>query len=63
MLEQRIGDGTCESGENSESFSIIGDAEGRRERPVSVIGCVDLFSPNAEEKDDRLSSVSLYTFA
>lgn len=54
-----IGDGTCENGESSEGCSINGDAEGRRQRPVSVIGCVDLFSPNAEEKDDCLPSVSL----
>lgn len=75
MLEQRtkernanaflykdcIGDGACENGESSESCSVNGDSEGRRERPVSVIGCVDLFSPNAEEKDDRLPSVSFYS--
>lgn len=37
-----------------------GDVQGRRLRPVSVM---DLFSPDAEEKDDRLPSVSLYSYS
>lgn len=35
-----------------------GDVQDRRQRPVSVIGGVDLFSsPGAEDRDDRLPSV------
>lgn len=38
-----------------------GDAQGRRYRPISVIGVVDVFRPDAEEKDDNLPSVSCYS--
>lgn len=55
------GDDTCENGESPEGSSMNGDAQSRRQRPVSVIGGVDLLSPNAEEKDERLPSVSLHT--
>ncbi|KAG8009454.1 Spermatogenesis-associated protein 13 [Nibea albiflora] len=49
-------DGSFGNGESPESCSMNGDAQGRRQRPVSVIGVVDLFSPDAEEKDDSLPS-------
>nr|XP_046226784.1 spermatogenesis-associated protein 13 isoform X2 [Scatophagus argus] len=50
------GDDTCGDGESPESCSVNGDVQStRQQRPVSVIG-VDLFSPDAEERDDRLPS-------
>ncbi|XP_034561811.1 uncharacterized protein spata13 isoform X1 [Notolabrus celidotus] len=40
-----------------ESCSVSnGDIQGCRQRPVSVIGAGDLYSPDAEEKDGRLPS-------
>lgn len=53
------GDDSCENEESPEGCSMNGDVQSRRQRPISVIGGVDLLSPNAEEKDDRLPSVSL----
>ncbi|XP_044031598.1 uncharacterized protein spata13 isoform X2 [Siniperca chuatsi] len=50
------GNDACGNGESPESCSMNGDVQGRRLRPISVIGVVDLFSPAAEEKDDRLPS-------
>lgn len=38
---------------DTESCTMNGDVQGRRLRPVSVM---DLFSPDADEKDDRLPS-------
>lgn len=55
-----IGDDSCENGESPEGSCVNGDIQNRRQRPVSVIGGVDLLTSNAEEKDDPLSSVSLY---
>lgn len=55
------GDDSCENGESPEGSSVNGDVQSWRQRPVSVIGGVDLLSPNAEEKDDHLPSVSLHT--
>lgn len=51
------GDDACGNGESLESCSINGDVQARRQRPISVIGVGDVFSPDAEEKDDRLPSV------
>lgn len=51
------------NGESPESSSMNGDIQAMRQRPISVIGVVDLFSPDAEEKDDRLPSVSLYSYS
>ncbi|KAM9337202.1 uncharacterized protein spata13 [Symphorus nematophorus] len=50
------GDDVCGNGESPESCSMNGDVQSRKFRPVSVIGGVDLFAPDAEEKDDRLPS-------
>uniref|UniRef100_A0A672J2W3 Uncharacterized LOC115394626 n=1 Tax=Salarias fasciatus TaxID=181472 RepID=A0A672J2W3_SALFA len=50
------GSGTFGDGENSEGCSIDEDVQSWRQRPVSVIGSADLFSPEAELKDDRLPS-------
>ncbi|XP_073344287.1 spermatogenesis-associated protein 13 isoform X1 [Pagrus major] len=50
------GDDMCASGESPESCNVNGDFQGLRYRPISVIGVVDLFPPDAEEKDDRLPS-------
>ncbi|KAE8279888.1 Spermatogenesis-associated protein 13 APC-stimulated guanine nucleotide exchange factor 2 [Larimichthys crocea] len=50
------GDDSFENGESPESCSMNGDIQGRRQRPISVIGVVDLFPPDAEEKDDSLPS-------
>lgn len=61
LLKDCNGDGTSENGESLEGCSVNRDVQSFRERPLSVIGGVDLFSPNAEEKDDRLPSVSLYS--
>nr|XP_043885738.1 spermatogenesis-associated protein 13 isoform X2 [Solea senegalensis] len=47
---------TCENGESPENCGMNGDVLCTRLRPVSVIGVVDLFSPDAEEKDDLLPS-------
>lgn len=54
------GNDVCGNGDSPESCSMNGDVQGRRLRPVSVM---DLFSPDAEEKDDRLPSVSLYSYS
>ncbi|XP_051266462.1 spermatogenesis-associated protein 13 isoform X1 [Dicentrarchus labrax] len=48
------GDDAC--GNEGSPESMNGDTQGRKLRPISVIGVVDLFSPDAEEKDDRLPS-------
>lgn len=60
MHKDCVDDDSCENGESPEGSCINGDIQNRRQRPVSVIGGVDLLTSNAEEKDDRLSSVSLY---
>lgn len=52
----------CENGESNENCSINGDINGNRQRPLSTIGVVDLFPPDAEEKEDSLPSVSFYRY-
>ena len=54
-------DDTCVNRESPESSSMNGDGQCRRYRPISVIGAGDLFPPDAEEKEDRLPSVSCYS--
>lgn len=54
-----IGGGSCENGEIPDGSSMNGDVQNKKQRPLSVTGGVDLFCPNAEEKDDCLTSVSL----
>ncbi|XP_025766066.1 spermatogenesis-associated protein 13 isoform X2 [Oreochromis niloticus] len=44
------------NGESPESCSMNGDIQARRQRPISVIGPVDLFPPDAELKEDNLPS-------
>lgn len=51
-----VGGSSCESQENCDS--INGDVPNRRHRPLSVIGGLDVYPPNAEDKDEHLSSVS-----
>ncbi|TNN88880.1 Spermatogenesis-associated protein 13 [Liparis tanakae] len=51
------GGDACGNGESPESGSIDGDAQGARQRPVSMIGGSDLFSSDTEEKDGRLPSL------
>lgn len=48
------------NGESPESTN--GNVQCKRYRPISVTGVADLFPPDAEEKDDRLPSVSCYTY-
>ncbi|XP_071769828.1 uncharacterized protein spata13 [Centroberyx gerrardi] len=48
--------GRCENGDSPENCSMNGDIQSRRQRPISMIGVVDLFPPDAEEKEDRLPS-------
>ncbi|XP_041669981.1 spermatogenesis-associated protein 13 isoform X2 [Cheilinus undulatus] len=52
--------GSCNINGNGESLESCnmsnGDVQGCRQRPVSVIGVVDLFSPDAVEKDGHLPS-------
>ncbi|TDG97297.1 hypothetical protein EPR50_G00224360 [Perca flavescens] len=50
------GNYACGNGNIPENCSINGEVQGMRQRPISVIGAVDLFSSDAEEKDDRLPS-------
>ncbi|KAM6971587.1 uncharacterized protein spata13 [Tautogolabrus adspersus] len=51
------GDNIYGNGESLESCSMSnGDIQGSKQRPISVIGVVDAFSPDAEEKDGRLPS-------
>ncbi|XP_035856530.1 spermatogenesis-associated protein 13 isoform X3 [Sander lucioperca] len=50
------GNDSCGNGDIPENCSINRDVQGMRQRPISVIGAVDLFSSDAEEKDDRLPS-------
>ncbi|XP_031706376.1 uncharacterized protein spata13 isoform X1 [Anarrhichthys ocellatus] len=50
------GGDACGDGESRENCSINGDVQYTRQRPISVIGVVDLFSADTEEKDDRLPS-------
>ncbi|CAG04207.1 unnamed protein product [Tetraodon nigroviridis] len=57
LLQKDCTGGFCESPENP-SGSINGDVQNRRQRPLSMIGGVDVFPPSAAEKDERLSSVS-----
>ncbi|GAA6217327.1 spermatogenesis-associated protein 13-like isoform X1 [Lates japonicus] len=47
---------TYGNGESPESCGMNGDVQRSRQRPISVIGAVDLFPSDAEEKDDRLPS-------
>ncbi|XP_039982635.1 spermatogenesis-associated protein 13 isoform X2 [Xiphias gladius] len=47
---------TSVNGESPAHCSMNGDIQCRRQRPISVIGVVDVFPPDAEEKDDRLPS-------
>ncbi|XP_026217834.1 spermatogenesis-associated protein 13 isoform X2 [Anabas testudineus] len=42
--------------ESPQICSMNGDLQGKRQRPISVIGGVDLFPPDSEEKDDCLPS-------
>lgn len=51
---------TCGNGENPENCGASGEIQCRRLRPVSVIGATDVFPADAEEKDDRLPSVSCF---
>lgn len=50
------------NGESPESCSMNGDIQAMRQRPVSVIGPVDLFPPDADLKEDSLPSVSCFRF-
>lgn len=52
------GDNAFENEESSERCCLNSEDQSRKQRPVSVIGGVDLFSSDAEEKDDCLPSVS-----
>ncbi|KAK2859466.1 hypothetical protein Q5P01_004086 [Channa striata] len=47
---------TYGSEESPPTCSMNGDVQGRRQRPISVIGGVDLFPPDSEEKEDSLPS-------
>uniref|UniRef100_A0A4W6DPQ0 Spermatogenesis associated 13 n=1 Tax=Lates calcarifer TaxID=8187 RepID=A0A4W6DPQ0_LATCA len=47
---------TYGNGESPESCGMNGDVQRSRQRPISVIGAVDMFPSDAEEKDDRLPS-------
>lgn len=58
LLEKDCPDGFCGNHENPDGSSINGDVQSRRLRPLSVIGGVDGYPPSAEDKDERLSSVS-----
>lgn len=51
-----VGGGSCEAHENCDS--INGDVPNTRHRPLSVSGGLDVYPPNAEDKDEHLSSVS-----
>ncbi|XP_069559757.1 myosin-M heavy chain isoform X2 [Brachyistius frenatus] len=44
------------NGEDPENCDLNGDIEARRQRPISVIGAVDVFPPDAELKEDCLPS-------
>ncbi|KAM4606633.1 uncharacterized protein spata13 [Polymixia lowei] len=47
----------CGGGDSPEDCSVNRDIQTRRQRPISVIGVAELFSPpGAEEKEDRLPS-------
>ncbi|CAN9506267.1 unnamed protein product [Ophioblennius macclurei] len=48
--------GVFGDGENPEGCSFNGDVQNWKQRPMSVIGAVDLFNPEAELKEDRLPS-------
>lgn len=50
-------DDACANGESPDGCGANGDIQGRRQRPISVIGVEDLFSPDAEEKDDQPPSL------
>ncbi|XP_068199732.1 uncharacterized protein spata13 isoform X2 [Antennarius striatus] len=50
------GNNTSGNGESAERCCMNDDSQSRKQRPVSVIGGVDLFSSDAEEKDDCLPS-------
>lgn len=39
-----------------------GNVKGVRQRPISVIGGMDLLPPDSEEKDDCLPTVSIYSY-
>ncbi|KAK9527762.1 hypothetical protein VZT92_014296 [Zoarces viviparus] len=57
LLVDCSGGDACGNGESRENCGINGDVQGTRQRPISVIGVVDLFSADTEEKDDRLPSL------
>ncbi|TNM96293.1 hypothetical protein fugu_015954 [Takifugu bimaculatus] len=49
-----VGGSSCEAHGNCDG--INGDVRNRRHRPLSVIGGLDVYPPNAEDKDEHLSS-------
>ncbi|CAK6972835.1 uncharacterized protein LOC128382472 isoform X1 [Scomber scombrus] len=46
----------CGNGESPESCTMNGNIQGRRQRPISVMGVEDVYSADAEEKEDGLPS-------
>lgn len=55
--------GGSQDSDSPENYNMNGDLQCRRRRPMSVIGGVDLYSsPGAEEREDRLPSVSTSLF-
>lgn len=44
------------NGDSPDNCNMNGDIQGRRQRPVSAMGVVDLFSADGEEKEDCLPS-------
>lgn len=51
----------CSGGFGENHNDPNGDLQNRRHRPLSVIGGVDVYPPNAEDKDEPLPSVSFYS--
>ncbi|XP_026147529.1 spermatogenesis-associated protein 13 isoform X2 [Mastacembelus armatus] len=43
---------TYGNGQSPKNCSMNGDVQGRRQRPISVIGVLDFFPPEVEEKDE-----------
>lgn len=60
-LQKDCTGGFCENQENPNGSSTNGDVQNGRQRPLSVIGGMDVYPPNADDKDEHLSSVSFYS--
>lgn len=56
MSKDCDGRNECENGGSTENCNVSDDAQSTRQRPISVIGVVDMFASDTEEKEDKSPS-------